>query len=155
MSENIKDILFIGFKGKNNSSNILVSSISSQPCLLTNSLTGLKKDIEELSPDYAKVYLFGVNKNLSDSFGIEGVAQKDGKRLKSKFDLEELKERFASFRIKADISSVPSKYLCNEAYRYLLEKYKGNAVLIHIPTVKNFKEEWISDVKKAIKSSSK
>ena len=42
-----------------------------------------------------------------------------------------------------------------EAFSDLLEKYKGNAVLIHIPTVKNFKEEWISDVKKAIKSASK
>ena len=62
-------------------------------------------------------------------------------------DLEELKERFASFMIKADISKVPSKYLCNEAYWCLLEKYKGNVVLIHIPTIKNFKEEWVSGVK--------
>ena len=150
MSENIKDILFIGFKGKNNSSNILVSSLSSQPCLLTNSFTGLKKDIEELSPDYAKVYLFGVNKNLSDSFSIECVAQKDGEKLKSKLDLKELQERFASFMIRADISHTPSKYLCNEAYWYLLEKFKGKAVLIHIPTIKNFKEEWIESFKKAI-----
>ena len=146
----MKNTLFVGFKGKNNSSNILVSSLSSQPCLLTNSFTGLKKDIEELSSDYDEVYLFGVNKDLSDSFSIECVAEKDGKRLESKLDLEELKERFASFMIKADISKVSSKYLCNEAYWYLLEKFKGNAVLIHIPTIKNFKEEWIESFKKAI-----
>jgi hypothetical protein len=146
----MENTLFIGFKGNNNSSNILVSSLSSNHILLTNSFTGLKKDIEELSPDYDEVYLFGVNKNLSDSFSIECVAGKDGKRLKSELDLEELKERFASFMIKADISKVPSKYLCNEAYWYLLEKYKGNAVLIHIPTIKNFKEEWIESFKKAI-----
>ena len=144
MTENIKEILFVGFKGKNNSSNILVSSISSRSCLLTNSFMGLKKDIEELSPDYTKVYLFGVNRNLRDSFSIECVAQKDGEKLKSKLDLKELQERFASFMIRADISHTPSKYLCNEAYWYLLKKYKGNAVLIHIPTIKNFKEEWIS-----------
>ena len=147
----MKNTLFVGFKGKNNSSSILVSSLSSQPCLLTNSFTGLKKDIEELSSDYDEVYLFGVNKNLSDSFSIECVAEKDGKRLESKLDLEELKERFASFMIKADISKVPSKYLCNEAYWYLLEKYKGKAVLIHIPTIKNFKEEWVTSVKKAMR----
>ena len=146
----MKNTLFVGFKGKNNSSNILVSSLSSQPCLLTNSFTGLKKDIEELSSDYDEVYLLGVNKDLSDSFSIECVAEKDGKRLESKLDLEELKERFASFMIKADISKVSSKYLCNEAYWYLLEKFKGNAVLIHIPTIKNFKEEWIESFKKAI-----
>lgn len=146
----MENTLFIGFKGKNNSSNILVSSLSSNHILLTNSFTGLKKDIEELSSDYDEVYLFGVNKNLNDSFSIECVAEKDGKRLESKLDLEELKESFASFMIKADISKVPSKYLCNEAYCYLLEKFKGNAVLIHIPTIKNFKEEWIESFKKAI-----
>jgi len=146
----MENTLFIGFKGNNNSSNILVSSLSSNHILLTNSFTGLKKDIEELSSDYDEVYLFGVNKNLTDSFSIENVAEKDGKRLESKLDLEELKERFASFMIKADISKVSSKYLCNEAYWYLLEKFKGNAVLIHIPTIKNFKEEWIESFKKAI-----
>ena len=146
----MENTLFIGFKGNNNSSNILVSSLSSNHILLTNSFTGLKKDIEELSSDYDEVYLFGVNKNLCDSFSIESVAEKDGKRLESKLDLEELKERFASFMIIADISKVPSKYLCNEAYWYLLEKSKGNAVLIHIPTIKNFKEEWIESFKKAI-----
>ena len=146
----MENTLFIGFKGNNNSSNILVSSLSSNHILLTNSFTGLKKDIEELSSDYDEVYLFGVNKNLTDSFSIESVAEKDGKRLESKLDLEELKERFASFMINADISKVSSKYLCNEAYWYLLEKFKGNAVLIHIPTIKNFKEEWIESFKKAI-----
>ena len=146
----MKNTLFIGFKGKNNSSNILVSSVSSNHILLTNSFTGLKKDIEELSPDYDEVYLVGVNKNLTDSFSIEYFSEKDGKRLESKLDLEELKERFASFMIKTEISRVPSKYLCNEAYWYLLEKYKGKAVLIHIPTIKNFNEEWSISVKKAI-----
>ncbi|MBQ2184873.1 MAG: hypothetical protein II399_09575 [Lachnospiraceae bacterium] len=151
----MKKKLFVGFKGKNNSSSMLVSSISSEHFLLTNSFEGVRKDIDELFEDYDEVYLFGADKNLSDSFRIERLAEKGGKRLKSKLDLEKVKEQFASFRIKAEILNTPTKYLCNDAYWYLLEKYKGNAVLIHIPTVKNFKEEWISDVKKAIKSASK
>ena len=134
---------------------MLVSLISSEHFLLTNSFEGVRKDIDELFEDYDEVYLFGADKNLSDSFRIERLAEKGGKRLKSKLDLEKVKEQFASFRIKAEILNTPTKYLCNDAYWYLLEKYKGNAVLIHIPTVKNFKEEWISDVKKAIKSASK
>ena len=151
----MKKKLFVGFKGKNNSSSMLVSSISSEHFLLTNSFEGVRKDIDELFEEYDEVYLFGADKNLSDSFRIERLAEKGGKRLKSKLDLEKVKEQFASFRIKAEILNTPTKYLCNDAYWYLLEKYKGNAVLIHIPTVKNFKEEWISDVKKAIKSASK
>ena len=151
----MKKKLFVGFKGKNNSSSMLVSSISSEHFLLTNSFEGVRKDIDKLFEDYDEVYLFGADKNLSDSFRIERLAEKGGKRLKSKLDLEKVKEQFASFRIKAEILNTPTKYLCNDAYWYLLEKYKGNAVLIHIPTVKNFKEEWISDVKKAIKSASK
>ena len=151
----MKKKLFVGFKGKNNSSSMLVSSISSEHFLLTNSFEGVRKDIDELFEDYDEVYVFGADKNLSDSFRIERLAEKGGKRLKSKLDLEKVKEQFASFRIKAEILNTPTKYLCNDAYWYLLEKYKGNAVLIHIPTVKNFKEEWISDVKKAIKSASK
>ncbi len=151
----MKKKLFVGFKGKNNSSSMLVSSISSEHFLLTNSFEGVRKDIDELFEDYDEVYLFGADKNLSDSFRIERLAEKGGKRLKSKLDLEKVKEQFASFRIKAEILNTPTKYLCNDAYWYLLEKYKGNAVLIHIPTVKNFKEEWMSDVKKAIKSASK
>ena len=147
----MKNRLFVGFKGKNNSSNILVSSVSSNCILLTNSFTGLKKDIEELSSDYDEVYLFGVNKNLTDSFSIESVAEKDGKRLESKLDLEKLKEQFTSFMIKADISRVSSKFLCNEAYWYFLEKYKGNVVLIHVPTIRKFKEEWIASVRKAMR----
>ena len=146
----MKNTLFIGFKGKNNSSGRLVGSITSDYVLLTNSFSGLKKDIEGLPTDYTEVYLFGVDKNLSDSFKIESLAEKDGDTLQSKLDLESLRERFASFMIKSEISSTPTKYLCNEAYWYLLEKYKGNVVLIHIPTIKNFKEEWISSVKKAI-----
>ena len=101
--------------------------------------------------DYTEVFLFGVDKNLSDSFRIESLAEKDHSRLQSKLDLEQVKDQFTSFMIKTEISNTPTKYLCNEAYWYLLEKYKGNVVLIHIPTIKNFREEWISSVKNTVK----
>ena len=38
--------LFVGFKGKNNLSAILVSALSSQQYYLTNSFEGLRKDIK-------------------------------------------------------------------------------------------------------------
>jgi hypothetical protein len=46
--DNSLRILLTGFKGKNNSSSILVQSISENYRLLTNSLDGLKKDMEEI-----------------------------------------------------------------------------------------------------------
>ncbi len=38
--------LFVGFKGKNNASSVLVEELPSEHLLLTNSFTGLKKDID-------------------------------------------------------------------------------------------------------------
>ena len=84
----MKKILYIGFKGKNNSSSMLVNSLSSQGCLLTNSFVGLKKDIDNLSVDYDEVYLFGVDKTLTDSFRIEQCADKENTRLTTALDLK-------------------------------------------------------------------
>ncbi len=137
-------ILFIGFKGTKNSSGLLVRSLSPRHCLLTNSFEGLRKDIEKLPVDCDRVYLFGADKNLRDSFRLERMAEKDGIRLTSALDPEKLADQFASSGILTGISETPTRYLCNEAYWYLLGKYSGNALLIHIPTMKHLSESWIS-----------
>ena len=129
---------YIGFKGRNNSSAMLVSSLSQHPYLLTNSFDGLKKDIDKLPSEFDVVYLFGVDKNLTNSFRIEMCAEKDGTNLITNLDLESISERLSAAGITSTISKRPSHYLCNEAYWYLLEKYQGKAVLIHIPTIKNY-----------------
>ncbi len=132
--------LYIGFKGQNNSSAILVNSLSGQHCLLTNSYVGLKRDIDNLIADYDEVYLFGADKSLSDSFKIEQYAEKEGKQLTTILDLNEVIKRLSVSGIKSTISKKATNYLCNEAYWYLLEKYRGRAVLIHIPTIKHFRD---------------
>ncbi len=134
----MKKVLYIGFKGHNNSSAILVNSLSGQRSLLTTSYAGLKRDIEILPSDYDEVYLFGADKSLSDSFRIERYAEKEGKQLAAILDLNGLAERLSASGIKSTISKKATHYLCNEAYWYLLEKYRGRAVLIHIPTIKHF-----------------
>lgn len=134
----MKKVLYIGFKGKNNSSSMLVNSLSSQGCLLTNSFAGLKKDIDNLSGDYDEVYLFGVDKTLTDSFRIEQCADRENIRLTTALDLKVISERLSAAGIKSTLSDNPTHFLCNEAYWYLLEKYRGRAVLIHIPTIKNY-----------------
>ena len=134
----MKKNLYRGFKGKNNSSSMLVNSLSSQGCLLTNSFAGLKKDINNLSVDYDEVYLIGVDKTLTDSFRIEQCAERENTRLATAFDLKVISERLSAAGIKSTVSDTPTHFLCNEAYWYLLEKYRGRAVLIHIPTIKNY-----------------
>ena len=131
-------ILCIGFKGKNNSSSALVNALSGQHYLLTNSFSGLKKDIDQLPIECDAVYLFGADKNLIDSFRIERSAEKEGTRLATKLDSEAISRCFSEAGINNTISETPTQYLCNEAYWYLLEKYHGKAALIHIPTIKNY-----------------
>ena len=135
----LKSTLFLGFKGQNNSSGLLVNSLPGKHCLLTNSYAGLKKDIDKLSADYDEVYLFGADKSLSDSFRIEKYAEKDGGQLATVFDVNKLAERLSASGIKSTISENATHYLCNEAYWHLLEKYRGRAVLIHMPTIKHFR----------------
>ena len=136
----MKSTLYLGFKGHNNSSEILVNSLSGQHSLLTNSYTGLERDIDKLIEDYEEVYLFGADKSLSDSFRIEQYAEKEGKQLATILDLNEIEKLLSASGIKCTISKKATHYLCNEAYWYLLEKYKGRAVLIHIPTIKHFSD---------------
>ena len=130
--------LYIGFKGQNNSSAILVNSLSGQHCLLTNSYAGLKRDIDNLIADYDEVYLFGADKSLSDSFKIEQYAEKEGKPLTTILDLNEVVKRLSVSGMKSTISKKATHYLCNEAYWYLLKKYCGRAALIHIPSIKHY-----------------
>ena len=117
---------------------MLVSALPGQHFLLTNSFSRLKKDIDKLPADYDAVYLFGVDKNLTDSFRIEQYAAKENARLTTTLDLEAITKRLSDAGINSTISKTPTHYLCNEAYWHLLEKYQGRAVLIHIPTIKNF-----------------
>ena len=93
---------------------------------------------------------FGVDKGLETSVRIERVAEKDGILCSTALDPEDLAARFLGVGPKATVASHPTEYLCNEAYWHLLGKYAGNAVLIHIPTIKHFDAEWIWKVKNCL-----
>ena len=127
----------IGFKGINNSSAMIVDAISQQHYLLTNSFSGLKNDIDKLPEKFDAVFLFGANKDLTNLFCIEQCAERNRKRLFTELDVDHISICLSAVGIESTISYVPTHYLCNEAYWYLLEKYHGRAVLIHIPTIRN------------------
>ena len=149
---NIQDrgqkILLTGFKGKNNSSGNLVQTISQNYKLLTNSFDGVKKDIEEISDDFDFVIMFGCDKNLKDSVRIERFAEKNGEKITSALDLENISKRLGNVGIKNIISDVTGAYLCNEAYWSALKKFNNKAVFIHIPTFKNIDDDFIKRMKK-------
>lgn len=143
--------LYVGFKGKNNTSGIVAKFISEDKSyLLTNSFEGLKRDIEFLEYSYDSVILFGIDKNLVDAVRIEKIAEKETKEYSS-FDLENISMRLDSVGISNYISDKPTNYLCNAAYWYLLHKFSGNVVLVHIPSIKNITENLMEGLKQVFR----
>lgn len=84
--------------------------------LLTNSFAGLKRDIESITAVYDAVFMFGLDKNLSDSVRIEKYAEKDGARLAGLSCEKAAQKALEAERIKCTVSENTSQYLCNEAY---------------------------------------
>ena len=148
--DNSLRILLTGFKGKNNSSSILVQSISENYRLLTNSFEGLKKDIEEIDEGFDFLIMFGCDKNLKDSVRIERFAEKNGEKIASALDLENISKNLAAAEINNFISDSPGHYFCNEAYWHALRKFNGKVVFIHIPTIKSIDDSFIDKMKKFV-----
>lgn len=146
----MKQRIYIGFKGKNNASATLVGYLTVNPCLLTNSFGGVKRDIENLEDNYDCVLMFGVDKNLKDSVRIESVAEREGVCLLSDLDLDDISKRLSTVGMMNYISNTPIHYLCNEAYWFSLQKFKGKVVFIHIPTVKNISVGFLEKMKEAL-----
>ena len=151
--DNSLRILLMGFKGKNNSSGILVQAISQNYRLLTNSFIGVKKDIGEIDDNPDFLIMFGCDKNLKDFVRIERFAEKNGEKIASALDLENISKNLAAAEINNFISDSPGHYFCNEAYWYALQKFNNKAVFIHIPTIKNLDDGFINKMKKFVKGA--
>ena len=146
----MSNTLLLGFKGKNNLSGLLVKLLGGDSCLLTNSFSGLKKDIDAIGAGYDCAILFGTDRDLAGTVRIEGAAEKEGVR---RFPLPDPEQAAASFReagLEARVSDAPTAWLCNEAYWHLLGKFSGRAMLIHIPTAKNTDGLFLSRVQTAL-----
>lgn len=96
--------------------------------------------------NYDLVVLFGVDKNLTDMVRIERVAEKDTKHY-STLNLENISTQLETVGISNYLSDKPTHYLCNATYWYLLRKFNGKAVLIHIPSIKNISEHLMEGLK--------
>ena len=116
-------------------------------CLLTNSFPGVKRGIDSILEKYEQVIMFGCDKSLKSCVRIERFAERNGIKLETNLNLELLSRRLGEGGIGNVISETPTQYLCNEAYWYALQKFEGKVVFIHIPTLKNIDENFISKMK--------
>lgn len=137
------ETLFIGFKGKNNSSFQLVSQINGDRLFLTNSFEGLKKDIDSIEKDYDIIYMFGLDKSLKNQIRIDTIAKNNETIVGSDFNIDNFKNILMKNSINYYTSNKPTNYFCNEAYYYVLSKVTKNAVFIHIPSTKNMNENFV------------
>lgn len=140
-------LLVTAFKGKSNVSFQFVKQLECNALYLTNSFSGLEKDIDSLSEYYDTVYMFGVDKNLDRAVRIETHAKYNLHSVRTGFNIQMLSNQMAAYQIRHHISDTPTQYLCNAAYYHMLRK-TGNTVFIHIPSIKGmdhgFMEQLVS-----------
>ena len=143
-------ILYVGFKGTHNTSYQLVSSFPGEHLYLTNSFSGLARDIDALESDYDAVIMFGIDKSLSDSLRVERCAELHGDLLTTKLYADQLARGFRENGISCDISDTPTHYLCNDAYFKMLQKTNGKAVFVHIPGSRCMTQELMAGILKTL-----
>ena len=95
---------------------------------------GLKKDISAISSQYDTVYMFGVDKCLTDSIRIELCARNHDETANTALEISHLEERLQAGEVSYTVSSTPTCYLCNTAYFLMLQK-NPHTVFIHIPSL--------------------
>lgn len=144
-------VLYTGFKGKNNSSNQLLSEISGEKQFLTNSFEGLKRDIMSISDTFDLVIMFGLDTNLKDMVRIERVAKYEDRIEITKADCAAICRCLEENDIQCIVSEDPTQYLCNAAYYHMLHKTDGKAVFIHIPSIKNMSEAMSKKLTRCVK----
>lgn len=145
------NVLYVGFKGKNNASCQLLSNLKGNRLLLTNSYDGLKRDIAMHNGNYDLILMFGIDKTLKDKIRIEELARYNEEEVGTIIDTKMINRYFNENGIDAFVSDIPTAYLCNVAYYYMLKKYNGRAVFVHIPTSKNMSKEKLEKMSWLIK----
>lgn len=148
-------ILYVAFKGNGNSANKTVKNLDGDKLFLTNSYSGLKKDIDNINNNYDLVYMFGLDKTLKGNIRIESTAQKNDVLLYSQVDFYSIAANLNQNGIKTHIENAPKQSLCNEAYWYMLKKFNCRVLFLHIPSVKYITEDFIKKIKATLSAYTK
>ena len=130
------NILYMGFKGKNNASCQLIELINPHnKILLTNSFRGIKRELDGISLEsYDLIIMFGINTKLKNKLIVEVNSYLNDQHLSTKIKYEQLKMRIQDNDIAVDLNFKPTNYLCNYAYHNALLRNK-NSIFIHIPGI--------------------
>ena len=96
--------LYIGFRGKNNTSSQIVNQLGEDILLLTNSFSGLEKDILSITESYGSIYMFGVDSSLKGTLRIEKFAEFNGITVSSVYDVAQLSKIMDGYGIVNSIS---------------------------------------------------
>lgn len=144
------DTIYIGFKGDRNSSYQTVSRFSGDKLFLTNSIAGLTREIKALDNQYKAAVLFGLDKRIRSGVRIESCAVKNGGFVFSALDITSVAEKMRRNGVESVIGKSPFPSLCNEAYWLALEKYGGNAVFLHLPSIRRMTEKMMSGIRNAL-----
>ncbi len=142
--------LYVGFKGKNNASSVLVQALTTEGVLLTNSFRGIKKDVDNIKGQFEEIYMFGIDKNLHDKVRIELSAESDGIKRYTDIDAGSIVCLLREVGITSQTSDNPTHYLCNEAYWHALRRFAGKAIFIHIPSNRNMSQGFIEKIQRAL-----
>lgn len=139
-------MLFTAFKGKMNTSFQMVSQLDTSALFLTNSFSGLEKEIKSITEKCDMVYMFGVDKGLDREVRIETCAKYNNlDAIHTLFNVQALSDQMTAHQIRHYISNKPTQYLCNAAYYHMLQKNQ-NAVFIHIPSIKGMDNGFMAEL---------
>ena len=166
----MEKVLYVAFRGINNSSYQLVRQMKGEAFYITNSFAGVRRDIDSLPASYEKIIMFGLDKDLHEAIRFERVAQKNGdmyfdmkdglydatldnynlsyQNMFTGMDLTPYLYRAKQHDVPYTISEIPTTYLCNEAYFYMMRKMKCSVLLIHIPSMPHMSNDFWVRLKK-------
>lgn len=137
-------VLITSFKGKNNSSSILLNNIRANltdKLELTNSFITSEKELKQKidKNKYKYIISFGQKSNCNKLY-IELFGNKNSDRIETSFPYKKLISFMKENNIEYSISKNAGNYLCNNIYYEGMKYIKDNSldikmIFIHIPSI--------------------
>lgn len=138
------NILITSFKGKNNSSSILLHQIRANnldKLELTNSFSTSVNELKNKinKNNYKYIIAFGQKPN-SDHICIELIGNKNNNKIKTKFPYKKFTSYLSSNKLDFSLSNDAGNYLCNNIYyegmKYIQEISSDiKMIFVHIPSI--------------------
>ena len=138
--------LFVGFKGINNSSRLVLSKLNAVNKLyLENNKIALCQQISNIltKNTYDRIIMLGQKPLLKNKVSLELKAYKENQEIETNYSLTNLYDTLKNHNIIFKVSFNPGTSFCNCAYFHTLSLIKNmklntETIFIHIPYISNF-----------------